>query len=243
MKRVGIHQINYFPWVGYFNKMAKSDVFVFLDEVQLADRGRSQRTTMIDQKGKEGYLTVGFKKEGHRDLKFCDVLLNDSDWENRQINFLKGNYSKHPFFNQTMEIFESVIEKEHSNLMDVTYDSVMTIKDILGISTEIVMQSDLDYDREARKDYLMLDLTRACGGDTYLSGNGARKYMNLSIFEELGIDVQFQTFVPVAYKQFRVDDFMPGLSILDALFNLGIEGTKDYFWENMQYNEKKEICT
>ena len=58
MKRIGIHQINYFPWNGYFNKMAKSDIFIYLDEVQLADRGYGQRVVVINLEGKESYLTV-----------------------------------------------------------------------------------------------------------------------------------------------------------------------------------------
>lgn len=234
-KIIGIHQINYFPWLGYFNKMAKSDLFVYLDEVQLTDRGVTTRTHIITSAGKKTYLSVGINQKGHRDKKFSEIEINEaSDWQMRQKNFILGNYSKHPFFNEVFAAISPVFESKFQFLEDVNLLSINMIRQILGITTPAVMQSSLDYSKDAKKDALMLALTRAAGGTVYLSGNGARKYMDEDNSETDGIKVCFQTFSPFEYPQHRISDFIPGLSVLDFLFNVGLDDAKSTFWNNLQ---------
>lgn len=238
MKRIGIHQINYFPWTGYFNKMAKSDVFVYLDEVQLSDRGYSQRTPVISSEGKQSYLTVSVDKKGHREKKFSEICIHSSaGWQEKQRNFLKGNYAAHPYYEETMSLIDPVLSGRYQTLMEVTLLSIEMIREVLGIRTQTVMQSALDYDSAAKKNDLMLALTKSCGGDVYLSGNGARSYMDLKEFEKEHVRVQYLKFDPFQYKQNKTDIFIPGLSILDMLFNLGMEQSKELFWNNLQEYE------
>lgn len=235
LKRIGIHQINYFPWAGYFNKMAKSDLFVYLDEVQLTDRGYSQRTPVITSNGKETYLNVSVKKRGHRDKRFSEILINrDTDWQEKQRNFLRGNYAKYPYYQETMKLINTVFESKYETLMDVSLLSINIIRNIFEINTPTIMQSELVYDRNAKKNDLMLALTKSCGGEIYLSGSGAKKYMDLKEFERSGIKVQYLQFEPFEYSQLKYNHFVPGLSVLDMLFNIGIDKSKELFWENLQ---------
>lgn len=237
-KIVGIHQINYFPWLGYFNKMAKSDLFVYLDEVQLTDRGVTVRTHIITSAGKKTYLSVGINQKGHRDKKFSEIETNEgSDWQTRQKNFIIGNYSKHPFFNEVMSLISPIFETKFQFLEEVNLLSINIIKDVLGITTPVVMQSALDYPKEAKKEALMLALTNAVKGNIYLSGSGARNYMDENKQEENGIKVCFQHFVPFEYPQHKMNEFVPGLSVLDFLFNVGLDKAKGIFCDNLQKEE------
>lgn len=238
MKRIGIHQINYFPWIGYFNKMVKSDIFIYLDEVQLTDRGFSQRTPMVNSNGNGAYLNVSVEKHGHRDKEFREINLNnDVNWRETQINFLKGNYNRHPFFNEIMPVVERVLSEDHKRLVELNLRSIECIKELLEIETPTVMQSSLKYDRDAKKNDLMMALTQSCGGDVYLSGNGARKYMVIKNFELANIRVQFLKFQPFIYPQYKSEEFISGLSVLDLLFNVGVTGARDWFWNNLQDEE------
>lgn len=242
MKKVGIHQVNYFPWSGYFNKMAKSDIFIFLDQVQLTDRGYSQRTPVISSIGQQSFLNVGVIKKGHREKEFREIMLNpESDWRERQLNFLKGNYLSHPYYKSIMDVIFPVFDDKWNTLLDVTLCSIHIIKDILEIHTPTVMQSDLLYDKEAKKSNLMLELTKSAEGDIYLSGSGAKQYMDVKEFAVHDVNVEYQTFQAFKYPQWRLNEFVPGLSILDMLFNIDIENSRDLFWTNMQNEETIEI--
>lgn len=237
--RVGIHQINFFPWFGYFNKMAKSDVFVYLDKVQLSVRGPSLRTYLLENEQKQ-HVSVGAVMKGHRDKSFDEILLNpNSPWKKTLNQFLQKNYSTCPFYNEISAMIDDVINIQSDYLIDINMASVEMIKDALEIETKTILQSQIQVDDQAKKSELMMHLTKVSGGDIYLSGNGARKYMDLQIFDINSIKVQYQTFKPFEYYQ-NSENFVPGLSVLDAFFYIGIEKTKQLFWENIQNDEVTE---
>ncbi len=237
--RVGIHQINYFPWMGYFNKIAKSDVFIFLDEVQLTDNGMMQRNRIMNKKGEPSYITIAFNKKDYLERKFCEIELNENiNWQQKQYNLLFDAYHKLPAWKEVIERINPIFFNTFHRLQEVNECSIQIVNNILGIDTKIIYQSSLDYDRNRQKNDLVLSLCQACKADTYLSGNGARKYMDLDSFKDAHINVQFQTFEFPEYPQAHALNFTPGLSILDMLFNCGIEKTRMIFWESICNNEQ-----
>lgn len=241
MKRVGIHQINYFPWSGYFNKMAKSDIFIFLDEVQLSYGSYSQRTPVMSNLGQQSFLNIGVIKKGHMEKTFREILLNpESVWREKHYNFLKGSYASCPYYKEVMDAIEPVFDTNFKTLFEVTLCGINIIRDALEIHTPTVMQSSLCYDKEAKKSSLVLELTKAVDGDTYLSGSGARQYMDLQEFADQDINVEYQRFKQFEYSQRKGDSFVAGLSVLDMLFNIGISNSKELFWENIQDEEEIE---
>ncbi|MDP4132474.1 MAG: WbqC family protein [Bacillota bacterium] len=236
--RVGIHQINYLPWLGYFNKIAKSDKFILMDEVQLTDSGTMQRNRVLNKNGEPTYITIAFEKKGYQEKMFKEIKLNEQvDWQARQLNFLKDAYHKSPYWEEVFNLIEPLFLRKFEYLMDVNLLGLKTMLEAMEIHTPLVMQSELLYDRESKKNDLVLELCKAIGADIYLSGNGAKKYMELTPFREVGIAVQFQTYTAPAYSQRYSPESITGLSILDVLLNIGIEKTKKLFWENLQNEE------
>ena len=92
------------------------------------------------------------------------------------------------------------------------------------VATKIVFQSDMSYDRSLRRGNLVVALARAAGADCYLSGTGARAYLDESAFG--GLALRYREFTHPSYVQHRLDRFCAGLSSLDALFNLGANGAR-----------------
>jgi hypothetical protein len=60
------------------------------------------------------------------------------------------------------------------------------------------------------------------GADTYLSGLFGQEYLNVEEFAREGVDVVFHRYECRLYPQ-RHDGFVPYLSYLDALFNVGLD--------------------
>jgi len=240
--RVGIHQINYFPWMGYFNKIAKSDKFILMDEVQLTDSGMMQRNRILNKSGDTVWITIAFNKKDYLEREFRDLELNNNvKWQQRQYNSLFDTYHKLPAWKEVFSQIEFIFNKSYNKLQDVNVDALYTICNLLEIDTSrFVYMSNLNYDREAQKTDLVLNLCKAIGADVYLSGNGAKKYMDVSEFIDNGINVQYQKFEHPIYEQKFSKEFIPGLSILDVLFNCGIENTKKLFWDNLCSMEVNE---
>ncbi|MCK5419622.1 MAG: WbqC family protein, partial [Desulfobacterales bacterium] len=68
----------------------------------------------------------------------------------------------------------------------------------------------------------LIDICKALGADTYLAGQGAAGYMDVARFEENGLKVIMQDVKHPVYPQL-FKDFESHLSIVDLLFNCGLE--------------------
>ncbi len=228
--KVAIHQPHYFPWEGYLKKIASVDKFILMDEVQLTDSSPMYRHSLMTVKGEPKYITIPFDKTEYKHKYYKDILLNDKiDWQQNHLNFLKENYGKSPFYKEVMDSIMPIFTKKYTRICDVTIDSVKLLVILLEIDTEIIYMSDLNYPRDSKKNQLVLDLCLAAGADYYLSGRGAKKYMELEPFNERGIEVEFQEFTQQPYPQHYSTEFVGGLSSLDMLFSVGIEETKKRF--------------
>ena len=234
--KVGIHQPHFFPWLGYLDKMAKVDLFILLDDVQIEKGSNMYRNKLCTWDGQEKYITVAYEKKGCLDIPFNMIVIDNSvKWQERQRNFIENNYKKSPYYAEIYRYIEPVFEKNFSNLCEAVVESLMIEKRLFDIKTRIVNQSELSYDRSLYKNELLIDLIHSVGGDFYLSGNGARKYMDVKVFEKEGISVEYQKFIYPIYEQFH--SFVPNLSALDILFNCGVDGAREVFWNNVALNE------
>jgi hypothetical protein len=227
--KVAIHQLHYFPWLGYLAKMATVDKFILLDDVQLTDNSNMFRNRLLTINGTIKYISVPFERNGYLQKKFRDLVINNAiDWQKAHSNFIRENYKKTPHFEEVWEKIKFIFEKKYYLLSEVTYDSLTILKEIFNISTETVFQSDLNYQQNGRKNQLIIDLCCSVGADHYLSGKGASKYMESNKFFENGITVEYQNFIPKEYPQVAKNhQFVAGLSTLDMLFNIGIYQSRE----------------
>src|SRR5207244_10872167 len=62
---------------------------------------------------------------------------------------------------------------------------------------------------------------QAVGAETDVSGAGGREYIDEHAFEKAGIRLEYQEYTPVEYPQRFSKEFVPNLSVVDLLFNVG----------------------
>jgi len=214
--RVAIHQPNYIPWLGYFYKMAKSDIFVLLDDA-LHSKGSITNKNIV--KTPNGALTL-IVPLSTKEVKLKEVLIcNDGKWNKKHWRIIHDSYRKAPFFDKYSDIFAQVFSSEYETLCELNITLIEKIRQSLGIKTKLVVASDLEGDFGKGSDRNM-NICRHLGGDTYLSGLGARKYNDEVAFKETGIDLVYSDFEHPVYPQLW-GEFVPNLSIIDFLFSCG----------------------
>ena len=218
-----IHQPSYFPWLGLLDKIAKSDVYMVMDEVQLSDDAFQHRNLFLTVDGKKKYLTIPFNKKDYLHRLFKDLEIADQTWNEKHLNFIKNNYRKHPFYKDIIPAVEDILSRKYEKLVDIVVASMRLSFTWFNISTKVIFQSEMAYDRTLRKGELVIALIKAAGADCYLSGIGAQTYLDESEFGQ-DIKLLYNHFSHPTYKQHSTAAFIPGLACLDAIFNIGIEG-------------------
>lgn len=231
--RISIHQPHYFPWLGYFDKMAKADKFVLLDEVQLEKGSPMIRNRVLDPNGEVKYLTISVDTKDFLNRKYNALAVKDRErCFERQFNMLKNYYRTAKYRDEVLPLIQCFFSRDYTTVCQWTCGSIELVRELLEIETPLVYQSDLDYDRSQKRSDLVYAICNALGADTYLSGRGgSRDYLKREEFGNSGIQIMFQDFTHPSYQQLNNPAFVPGISVLDMLFNCGIEESRRIFWE------------
>ena len=214
-----IHQPQFMPWLGYFDKMDQVDCFVLLDQVQFKKNEWQNRNRIRTAQGWQ-YLTVPVLHEFPQRLDQVRIN-NQTDWRRKHVQALETHYGKAPHYGRYAPLFLELLARDWERLSLLNEAVLSALAGAFGITTPIVRASQF----EAREEQTgrLVDLCKAVGADCYLAGAGGRGYMNLEKFEAAGIAVEFQDFVSPEYAQvYR--PFVAGLSAVDLLFNCGGEG-------------------
>ena len=216
---VAIHQPQYLPWLGYFDKMRRADVFCYLNDVQYKKNEWQNRNRIKTAQGWQ-WLTVPVCY--HFPEKINEVKINNTTgWQKKHLQALVTNYSRAPFYKTYSAIFEDAFARDWEFLSELNMHLLAYLREALAIQTKpTVISSDLEL-REEPTDRL-IDICKVVGADTYLAGQGGSEYMDLERFENNGIKVIFQDFKHPVYAQLFAD-FKSHLSIVDLLFNCGPE--------------------
>lgn len=226
-KTVAIHQPNFFPWLGYFDKIVRSDIFILLDHVQLPKKGGTWSNRVKLLIGNEArWLTAPIDRSYHGVRAISEIqFLNDESWRKRVVNTITQSYRLAPFYSDTMDLLEPLIVNPETNVALFNGHAVVAIADQLGVDNEKFMWSSKLF-KEKHSNEMLISLVKGVGGDTYLCGGGA-DYHDDALFTAAGLEVKYQNFQSPAYAQIGTDSFIPGLSIIDAFMNVGLAGVRE----------------
>lgn len=225
---VSIHQPHYLPWLGYFDKIRESDIFVFLDNVQYKHREYQNRNKI---RTKDGWmwLTVPVITKGLRDQAVRDVKIdNERIWQERHWRSMAACYGNSGFFGDHFSFFEEVYTKtKWTRLVDLNVCIIKYILEVLGIDTPLHFESEIGTSTKSTE--RIIEICKKVGADTYLSGSGGRSYMEEERFAQEGIELRYQSFNHPVYTQCFARDkgyFIPNMAAVDLLFNEGRKSTE-----------------
>ncbi len=216
-----IHQPEYLPWLGFFNKLMYSDMYVALDNVQYRHKYFQNRNRIMTTNG-DCWVNVPVYRKGNRDLFIQDIKINnETNWREKTWKNIYFSYKKAPYFNKYSEYFENLYSKEWNNLSDLNLDIIKNICSFLNFDIEIKKASNLNIEGVGSK--LILDICTSIKPDVYISGKsgiGGRGNEMEDKFFDNNIKVLYQNFNHPNYNTaFR--NFVPSMSVIDLLFNYG----------------------
>lgn len=231
--KVGIHQPNFFPWLGYFYKIYQADKFVFLDDVQieLASQQAFVNRTKIKNPLGEAWITcpVSTKLSDSKIIK--DIVFNPNGlWREKIKKTLYFNYKKAKFFDESYFLIDNLLSQETNHLAIYNINIIKSICSHIGLETDFYLSSELNIISNERNERL-IEICKILNSSNYLSGRGGLKYHNSLIFEENNIKILDLNFHHPLYSQLY-GDFIEGLSIIDILFNCGKEHTHNLIKQN-----------
>jgi hypothetical protein len=220
--KVAVHQPNFLPWLGYFDKMARADIFVVLDNVALQKTGGhyTNRVQFLIA-GEARWLTVPVTRGADARARIDQVTIADQGpWRRKLKTALEQAYARAAHFAETMPLVSAILETPTDSLCELNMAGILAVGDQLGISRDKLRRA-AELEVQGAGTDLLISIVKAVGGDTYLCGAGAGGYQDDEKFRAAGIAVEYQNFQPIAYPQGRRETFVPGLSAVDALMHCG----------------------
>ena len=219
MKVTTAHQPAYLPWLGYIHKIALSDTFVLLDQVQFEKNSFTNRNKIWSPNGPI-MLTVPVLSKGHTSKDLSELETNNLEkWQEKHFKSICMSYRKAPFFGRYSDWLEMVYSTLSPRLIDITDMMLGFILSELKISTNIVRQSSLSIN--SHKQDLVLELCKRTGADIYISGVMGKDYIDCKPFTDQRIGVYFQDYKHPVYEQVRKGEFIPNLGVIDLLMCVG----------------------
>jgi hypothetical protein len=217
---VGIHQPNYLPYLGFIDKLIKSDVFVIYDDAQF-NKGDFQHRNRIRIFHGWEWLTVPVEKK-HIPINQIkiknDVKISNMNWQEAHFKEIYDNYRKAPNYAKYEKDICQIYGQQYDMLIDINIRLIEFLMNSFDIETKIIFSSE--FGLNSRLTEKLVDLVGAVGGDVYLSGPMGKEYLEHQLFEKKNIQVIFQEFKHPVYQQ-QYNGFEPNMSAIDLIFNKG----------------------
>jgi hypothetical protein len=216
----------YFPWVGMFEQIRLCDIYVHYDDVQFS-KGSFTNRVQIKTDNAEGFnwLTVPLKS-AKLGVKINEVEIDyKKNWPGRHLELLKQSYKNAPFKAEMLEIAEQLFDEKHSLMGELSKRSMDLISEYYDLqeNRRFYVSSRLPVGGSSTK--RVFDLVTYFKCDKYITGHGARNYLDHQLFEDNGISVEYMDYRRMPYPQ-QFEEFNPHVSILDLIANTGKEGEK-----------------
>lgn len=223
---VAIMQPTFIPWAGYFNLIANSNIFVFLDDVQLERQSWQTRNKLL-YNGKISWVSIPVRNERLSQTIIDTTMVNSLRWYKKLISGFDQNYKTHPHYESAREILLQIEVHLNGNLANLNESIIRYVSDRLNLEAQFVRSSELQIDG-VRSDRL-ISICKFFGAERYLSPKGSEAYLLKDNFQKkTSCELVFQNYVPSEYLQRKANSFISHLSVVDVVANLGWDFAREY---------------
>ena len=221
---VAAHQPLYLPWLGFFDKMAKADLFVLMDDLQYEPQNFQNRNRVRLADG-PAWVVVPIER-GPQSDRVIDKRIDNSavgreHWQWRTWRTLEVNYSRSHYWNRYAYALHAVYHSPWERLADLNLALIDLARDWLRIETPMLRSSQLGL--VGTKTDRIIDLCKRVDARAYLAGNGgSRRYLDDEKLGRAGLGLIWQVFEhPVYPQRYAERGFDSHLAFLDLVLNCG----------------------
>jgi hypothetical protein len=218
-----ISQSMYFPWIGLLEQVRLSDIFVHYDDVQYT-RGFYNRVQIKTSRGPQ-WISIPLRDQ-HRGQHISEIIIDErTNWRKRHRELLRQSYLKAPFLNEMLALVDQVFDISPHTLSDLTRATMLALCEYFKIRPNIRYLDSNELHLPGKGSTRLLSIVQHLEGDTYITGHGARNYLNHQLFERAKISVKYMNYCCSAYPQLH-GNFTPYVTALDLIANCGQEGRR-----------------
>ncbi|SCC90883.1 Uncharacterized protein SCG7109_BC_00070 [Chlamydiales bacterium SCGC AG-110-M15] len=234
-------QPTFLPWAGYFHLISSADTFVFLENIPLSKQSWQTRNRILLE-NKKHWLSVPLESRT-LSQKICEVKLNSTlNWREKHLSTLKHAYAKKPFGHKVISLISDIYNLPLTHLADLNIALIKAISQELKLDTSFYRASELGI--EGQRTDRLITICQHFDSDTYLSPQGAKDYISEDqSFDKSTINLQYQHFEPKNYFQGYQQDYVPYLSVIDLIANVGWEASKEYISSQQTLSNTHSIAT
>ncbi len=220
--RLVISQPMYFPWYGHLEQILAADTYVFYDDVQFSKGSFTNRVQLLVD-GVQQWLTLPVRLP-QATMPIQDVMLNcDKDWKLAHLRKFHAAYRKAPYLTDAIALMESVFSAETTSLSSIAIDSVKCLATYFGLMEATAFMKSSELGIGGSGSARVLAICQQLGACEYITGHGAKNYLDQASFERAGIEVSFLDYGLVPYRQLS-QPFTPYVSSLDLVAMMGKQG-------------------
>jgi len=222
MKRIVISQPMLFPWVGLFEQIRLADIYVHYDDVQFSKGSLVNRVQVKTATGIK-WLTVPLQNL-RLGQEIRAVAIDDkTDWRRAHLDLLSQSYAASPFKEDMLSLVQFVYQRPARTIAEVAMAGMEAICDYFSLTAGKTFAMSSHLGIGGKSSQRVVDIVKSCEGDVYITGHGARRYLDHELFESRGVRVEYMDYRKLPYRQLH-GDFTPYVSALDLIANEGRNG-------------------
>lgn len=215
-------QPGYLPWLGFFEQVRRSDLFVYYDDAQFDKNGWRNRNRIKGEDGEPRWLTVPVRRSGFQ--RIMDVEIdNRTAWARTHVRTIRQCYRRAPHLDRYIPELEELLSRRWDGIADLDIAVAGLMCGWLGLRTQFARASELGL--PGRRSDRILETCLHYRATRYLSGDAAKEYMDVELLQRHGVEVIWQHYPHPVYRQ-QHGAFVPYLSAIDLLLNCGEESAE-----------------
>lgn len=238
--KVVISQPFFFPWVGMLEQIRLADVYVHYGDVQFSKGSFVNRVQIKTAQGVK-WLTVPLENVRLGQVIDQVKIRDGQDWKRQHLDMLKQAYAGSDYRDEMLELVRSVYAQPVMSIGHLSKLSIEACCDYFGLTEGRRFIDVQELGISGASSQRVFDIVQALGGTQYITGWGARNYLDHPLFERAGIEVAYMNYAKHPYSQLH-GEFTPYVSVLDLIANQGVSGCRyinsnTIYWKDFIKNE------